>query len=98
VRVAPAKFAAARSGAGVAKNHPAKTGTTITYTDSKAAAMTFTVLRHAAGVKSAKRCIAHFTGRVAAHKRRPGQHTLSAVPKADGVPGHAATALFRSSS
>jgi hypothetical protein len=129
LRLASATFAAAGSGASVAKKRRAKTGTTITYTDSEAATTTFTLLRHATGVKSAKRCVApprhrrrgqhfkactrllagghfthadkpgantlHFTGRVAGHKLKAAQYTLSAVPKAGGLSGHAVSALFR---
>jgi hypothetical protein len=72
LKLSPATFAVARSGASVAapERSPGRTGATITYTDSAAARTTFTVLHAVPGVRSGRRCVAppkHGTGRGTLH-------------------------------
>ena len=60
LKLAPAVFAAAGSGASIARTHGTKkrTGTTVSYTDSEGATTTLTVAREAAGVRSGSACVA----------------------------------------
>ncbi len=53
--VTPSSFAAARSGASVARKR--RTGATVSYTDSEPATTTFTVLASHAGVEQRGRCV-----------------------------------------
>ena len=109
LKLTPAAFRAARSGASIARH---ATGTTISYWVSAASTTTFTVKREAVNMRGERRFIPlhgsfthrdavgtnrfHFTGRVGGRALAPGSYRLIATPKnATGNVGHPRQTLFR---
>jgi hypothetical protein len=69
LRLRPSSFGAAQSGASISAAKKLRTGTTVSYRDTLAATVTFTVSHSVAGVRSGKRCVG------APRHRKRGQKT-----------------------